>query len=32
MIRAEGVRSAKREPLAHPVGAYTLNEVPTNER
>jgi glucose/arabinose dehydrogenase len=28
MIQARGVRSAKGESLVHPVGAYTLNEIP----
>jgi mono/diheme cytochrome c family protein/glucose/arabinose dehydrogenase len=27
-LRAPGVRSARAEPLEHPVGVYTLNEVP----
>jgi hypothetical protein len=29
MIQARGVRSAKREALVHPMGAYTLNEIPS---
>jgi hypothetical protein len=28
MISARGVKSAKGEPLVHPAGAYTLNEIP----
>ncbi len=28
MLTADGVRSAKEEPLVHSVGAYTLNEIP----
>jgi glucose/arabinose dehydrogenase len=28
MIQAPGVRSMKGEPLVHPAGAYTLNEIP----
>lgn len=28
MIHARGVRSANGQPLVHPVGAYTLHEVP----
>jgi hypothetical protein len=28
LITARGVTSAKGEPLVHPVGAYTLNEIP----
>jgi len=28
MIAAPGIRSAKGEALVHPVGAYTLNEIP----
>jgi hypothetical protein len=32
MIQASGVRSAKGEELVHPVGAYTLNEVPSERR
>jgi hypothetical protein len=31
MIGASGVRSAKGQTLVHPVGAYTLNEVPTEK-
>ncbi len=30
MIHPEGVRSSHGEPLVHPVGAYTLNEIPLN--
>ena len=29
MIRALGVRSRTGKPLVHPVGAYTLNEIPS---
>jgi hypothetical protein len=32
MIAARGVRSASGEVLVHPVGAYTLNEVPREPR
>jgi mono/diheme cytochrome c family protein len=32
MISAGGVRSADGAKLVHPTGAYTLNEVPKNER
>ncbi len=32
MIDARGVHSAKGEALVHPVGAYTLNEVPKERR
>jgi glucose/arabinose dehydrogenase/cytochrome c551/c552 len=28
MIQPRGVRSANGEPLVHPMGAYTLNEIP----
>ncbi len=28
MIQAPGVRSVQGEPLVHPTGAYTLNEIP----
>ncbi len=31
MIQAPGVRSRKGETLVHPVGAYTLNEIPTGK-
>jgi cytochrome c551/c552 len=31
MIHADGVRSMKGEALVHPVGAYTLNEIPAGE-
>jgi glucose/arabinose dehydrogenase len=31
LIGARGVRSAKGEDLVHPVGAYTLNEIPTGK-
>jgi hypothetical protein len=29
LISAPGVRSPAGEPLVHPMGAYTLNEIPT---
>jgi mono/diheme cytochrome c family protein len=29
LIQSRGVRSVKGEPLVHPMGAYTVNEVPT---
>jgi glucose/arabinose dehydrogenase len=32
MISASGVRSQKGEPLVHPTGAYTLNEVPAGRK
>ena len=28
LITSKGVKSAKGEPLVHPQGAYTLNEIP----
>jgi hypothetical protein len=31
LIQAPGVRSAKGEALVHPVGAYTLNEIPAGK-
>jgi hypothetical protein len=31
LLQAGGVRSAKGEALVHPVGAYTLNEIPLRE-
>jgi hypothetical protein len=30
-LHAEGVRSAKGQPILHPVGYYTLNEIPPSE-
>jgi hypothetical protein len=32
LIGAPGVRSAAGEPLIHPTGAYTLNEIPKSRR
>ena len=32
MIQPRGVRSANGEPLVHPMGAYTLNEIPGGQR
>jgi len=32
MIQPRGVRSATGEPLLHPMGAYTLNEIPGGQR
>jgi hypothetical protein len=32
MIAGRGVRSAQGEPLVHPQGAYTLNQVPTERK
>jgi hypothetical protein len=32
LISAPGVRSLRNEPLVHPTGAYTLNEVPAGDR
>jgi len=32
MIQPRGVRSATGEPLVHPMGAYTLNEIPGGQR
>jgi hypothetical protein len=30
-LRAKGVRSAKGLPILHPVGYYTLNEIPPGD-
>jgi hypothetical protein len=30
-LHAKGVRSAKGLPILHPVGYYTLNEIPPGE-
>ena len=32
LISAPGVRSHQKEPLVNPTGAYTLNEIPTEEK
>jgi hypothetical protein len=32
MIQPRGVRAATGEPLVHPMGAYTLNEIPGGQR
>lgn len=32
LISAPGVRSLKKEPLVHPTGAYTVNEIPTGAK
>jgi len=32
MIQARGVRSAEKEMLVQPAGAYTMNEVPITQR
>ena len=30
LLAAPGVRSAEKESLVHPTGAYTLNEIPSD--
>jgi cbb3-type cytochrome oxidase cytochrome c subunit len=32
LISAPGIRSLQKEPLVHPTGAYTINEIPTSEK
>lgn len=32
LISAPGVRSLQKEPLVHPSGAYTINEIPAREK